>query len=94
MRTSVTCKESKLQLRLTKQQKEVMHQASKLKHMSLSQFVLENAYTAAQEVLGEQTHFILSEKQWDNFCKALDAPARPIKKLRNLLTEESVLDGR
>jgi uncharacterized protein (DUF1778 family) len=85
-------KESTLQLRLSKQQKETMTQASKLQNMSLSHFVLENAYTAAKEILAMQTHFVLSAQQWDEFCELLNAPPRKIPALRRLLNEKSVLD--
>ena len=92
MQSNRLYKESTLQLRLSKQQKEAMSQASKLRHMSLSHFVLENAYTAAQEILGEQNHFSLSPEQWDQFCEALDAPVRDIHTLKDLLNETSALD--
>ncbi len=85
-------KESTLQLRLSIQQKETLSLASKLRQVSLSQFVLENAYTAAQEIIGDQNHFVLSKDQWDQFCKVLDAPARKINSLNRLLNENGVLD--
>ena len=42
----------------------------------------------------DQTNFFLSKKDWEDFCKALDAPLRDIPALRKLLTEPGVFDER
>jgi len=90
MQPSRQYKESTLQLRLSNQQKEALSLASKLRQVSLSQFVLENAYTAAQEIIGDQNHFVLPKDQWNQFCEVLDAPPKKIKSLQRLLNEDSV----
>jgi predicted DNA-binding antitoxin AbrB/MazE fold protein len=41
----------------------------------------------------DRTQFVLSEERWQEFCEALDAPARKIPALKKLLTEPSVFDG-
>jgi uncharacterized protein (DUF1778 family) len=86
-------KATKVQLRLRPDQKAVLARAAALRHTSLSNFMLENAYAAAQQVLAEQTDIVLSPAEWRAFCQALDAPPRPIPALRKLLTESSVFDG-
>jgi uncharacterized protein (DUF1778 family) len=87
-------KEERLNIRASARQKEVIAKAARIEEKSISEFVLENAYQAAQEVLAEQTHFNLPEGQWEVFCAALDAPPKPIPALKALLTEPGVFDER
>jgi uncharacterized protein (DUF1778 family) len=86
-------KATKVQLRLRPDQKAVLARAAELRQTSLSNFMLENAYAAAQQVLAEQIDIVMSPAEWRAFCQALDAPPRPIPALRKLLTEASVFDG-
>jgi uncharacterized protein (DUF1778 family) len=86
-------KESKVQLRLRPAQKEVIAQAAQLKQTTLTSFMVEHAYSAAQEVLADQVHFTLSPERWEAFCAALDAPPKEIPALRRLLTEKNIIDA-
>jgi uncharacterized protein (DUF1778 family) len=43
-------------------------------------------------MLADQTHFVLSAKDWRAFTEALDQPARHLPRLEKLLQEPSVLD--
>jgi len=86
-------KTTKVQLRLRPDQKAVLAQAAKLRQTSLSNFMLEHAYAAAQQVLAEQVDIVMPPAEWEAFCKALDAPPRPIPALQKLLREASVFDG-
>src|SRR6266849_1859334 len=88
-----TLKATKVQLRLRADQKAVLARAAQLRRTSLSNFMLEHAYEAAQQVLAEQVDVVMPPAEWDAFCKALDAPLRPIPALKKLLTETSVFDG-
>ncbi len=85
-------KEERIYLRISSDQKEVLERAAQAKHTSLTNFVLENSYGAAQKILTEQTHFYLTEEEWQTFCNALDAPPKEIPALRKLLTRPSILD--
>ena len=86
-------KATKVQLRLRPDQKAVLARAAQLRRTSLSNFMLEHAYEAAQQVLAEQVDIIMPPAEWQAFCKALDAPPRPIPALKKLLTEASIFDG-
>src|SRR5271155_804774 len=90
---SSTLKATKVQLRLRPDQKTVLARAAELRQTSLSNFMLEHAYEAAQQVLAEQVDIVMPPAEWDAFCKALDAPPRQIPALKKLLTEASVFDG-
>ncbi len=85
-------KESKVQLRLRPTQKEVIARAAQIKQTSLTSFMVEHAFSAAQQVIADQVHFALSPERWEAFCAALDMPPKEIPALRKLLTEPSIFD--
>jgi uncharacterized protein (DUF1778 family) len=93
-RPKSTLKATKVQLRLRPAQKAVLARAAELRQTTLSNFMLEHAYEAAQQVIAEQVDIVMTPSEWDAFCKALDAPPRSIPKLKKLLTEPSVFDGK
>jgi uncharacterized protein (DUF1778 family) len=86
-------KESKVQLRLRPGQKDLIARAAQIKQTTLTHFMVEHAFNAAQEVLADQVHFSLSPDRWDSFCAALDAPPKVIPALRKLLKKPSVFDN-
>jgi uncharacterized protein (DUF1778 family) len=92
-KTPSSLKATKVQLRLRADQKAVLARAAQLRRTSLSNFMLEHAYDAARQVLAEQVDIVMSPAEWQAFCKALDAPPRPIPALVKLLTQPSVFDG-
>lgn len=85
-------KDTKVQLRMRPLQKDVIARAAELKQTTMTTFMVEQAFQAAQQILADQTHFYLSPEKWDAFCAALDAPPRDLPKLRRLLREPSVFD--
>ena len=92
-KTQSSLKASKIQLRLRPAQKAVLARAAQLRQTSLSNFMLQHAYEAAQQVLAEQVDIVMPAAEWRAFCKALDEPPRSIPALKKLLTEASVFDG-
>jgi uncharacterized protein (DUF1778 family) len=94
LKTSSSPKATKVQLRLRPAQKAAIVRAAELRHTSLSKFMLDHAYEAAQQVLAEQVDIVMPPAEWDAFCKALDAPPRSIPALKRLLTQAGVFDGK
>jgi uncharacterized protein (DUF1778 family) len=92
-RPKASLKATKVQLRLRPAEKAVIARAAALRRTTLSQFLLENAYQAAQQVLADQVQFTLPAGRWKAFCQALDGPPRAIPALRDLLTDKGVFDG-
>lgn len=90
---SVTKKETRLSIRATPESKQLLERAAKKENKNLSDFVLENALSAAQAVVADDSSFSLDKKQWKKFVSALDAPPRNIAALRKLLTEPGVFDA-
>ncbi len=92
-RPAPAVKATRVQLRLRPAQKALLARAAQLRQTSLSNFMLEHACEAAQQVLAEQVDIVMPPAEWAAFCKALDAPPRRIPALKKLLTEASVFDG-
>ena|SRR5438067_1573451 len=93
-KTPSLVKGSKIQLRLRPLQKEVLARAAELRQTTLSNFMLEHACAAAQEVLAEQRDIVMNAPAWRAFCAALDEPPRKLPAVAKLLTQPSVFDGR
>jgi uncharacterized protein (DUF1778 family) len=82
----------KLDLRLTPEAKRVLNAAARASRRSVSEFVLESALARAEEALPDRQHFGLDAKNWQAFIAALDAPPRPLPRLKRLLSEPSVFE--
>lgn len=82
-------RDTKLDIRLTREAKARLNAAAELRHQSLSQFVLESALGRADETLAERMRFTLNAEQWIAFLTALDAPPRPLPRLERLFQEAS-----
>jgi len=85
-------KEERLFLRVTSSQKEILEKAAEIKQTSLTNFVLDNSFAVAQEILANQVRFVLTEEQWKKFNEALEAPPKEIPALKNLFSKESVFN--
>ena len=92
VRHSTAKRECKVQLRMRALHRDVIGRAAELKQTTLTNFMVEQAFQAAQQILADQAHFYLSPEKWDEFCAALDAPPQDLPELRKLLTEPSVFD--
>lgn len=86
-------KEERFHIRATAHQKQLIARAAEKENRSFSDFVLENALSAAEAVI-DDANFMLDKDRWNAFCAALDVPPRSLPALRKLLTGESVFDGK
>jgi len=82
----------KLDLRLTPEAKRMLSAAAEASRRSVSEFVLESALARAQEALPDRQHFGLDAAKWEAFLAALEAPPRPLPRLKRLLAEPSVFE--
>jgi len=85
-------KTTRLNLRASVAQKHILEEAARLKQTSVTEFVLQKACEAAQEILAEEGRIRLSKQDWDAFRRALDSPTRRIPSLNKLLTAQGVFD--
>jgi uncharacterized protein (DUF1778 family) len=86
-------KQTRLNIRASEQDKDLIERAANALEMSVSEFVLQRAVAEAQAILADRTQFRLSPRQWREFCQALDAPPRPLPELQKLLNTPGVFDG-
>jgi len=83
-------KTTRLNLRASIAQKHILEEAARLKQTSVTEFVLQKACEAAQEILAEEGRIRLSKQDWDAFRRALDASPRRIPSLKKLLNSQGV----
>lgn len=93
-RSASSIKESRLSIRVDAQRKAVIARAAKRHGHSISDFVLDNAYQMATELLADEGTISLSKKQVAHIFEVLDHPTtKSVAAVRKLLTERSILDG-
>jgi uncharacterized protein (DUF1778 family) len=92
MATALVSKECRLNLRTTKQKREVIESAASVSGQNLTEFVVTSAYTRAEQVLADQRHFELSPEKWNAFTAALDRATNPPARLASLMSEPSILE--
>ena len=87
-------KQEKFNLRWSAEQEQTIRRAAEAKQKSVSAFILDHAYEAAQQVLQEQDryHFSLTEEQWKEFCAALDATPKRLPALHKLMNTPGVFE--
>jgi uncharacterized protein (DUF1778 family) len=87
-------RESRLSIRVDARRKAIIARAAKQNGDTLSDFVLENAYQVATELLADEEAISLSRKQLAHLFETLDRPpAKSVAAVRKLLSERSILDG-
>lgn len=86
-------RETRISVRIKPAEQALIARAARIRQMTLSDFVLENALRAARQLVAEEKHFEMTPKQFRRFCRALDAPpAKNLRAMQRLLNEPSVLD--
>jgi uncharacterized protein (DUF1778 family) len=85
---------ARVNLRVAPSLKRLLQRGAAVKNQSLTDFIVAASRDAAETVLAEQTQFVLSPERWAAFAAALDAPARDLSALRQLLAETSVFESR
>lgn len=85
MATTTATRSEKLDLRLSREAKRTLHAAAAAQNRSVSEFVLESALAKAAETLPDRQRFALDAEDWKAFQAALDAPPRPLPRLKRLL---------
>jgi len=88
-----TTRSEKLDLRLTRNAESALQAAAAASHRSVSEFVLESALARADEALADRRTFGLNATRWRAFLAALDAPPRPLPRLKQLLKEPGFFDA-
>jgi uncharacterized protein (DUF1778 family) len=89
---STNPKSERLAVRVSREQRALLVDASRAQETTVTEFVLSAATRAAQDVLADRRRFVLDEPEWAAFVAALDRAPRELPRLRSLLSSPSVLD--
>jgi uncharacterized protein (DUF1778 family) len=84
-------RETRLNLRATARQDTLIRLAAQATSKTVTEFVLDSASVAAEQVLADRRWFMLDESSWTAFQDLLERPAVVKPRLAKLLSEESDL---
>jgi len=92
--TSDETRTKRIHLRATPKQERLIKVAARRKGINVTDFILGSACEKAEQTLADQSHFVLNEKQWGLFMKALDAPPRVIPEIKKLFSAPPIAESR
>jgi uncharacterized protein (DUF1778 family) len=87
-------KNERLNIRASRAEKAVLEEAANLSHMGVSRFMLQAALQSAEEVLADQSRFVVPTDRWQDFVALLDRPARVIPALSDAASKPSPFTDR
>ena len=85
---------ARLGLRATPEQETVLRRAAEVAHKSLTDFILDAAYQAAEQTLLDQRLFMVSGSQYQALLDMLDRPESDNSGLAHLFSRQSVWAGK
>ncbi len=86
-------KDDIIQIRASAETKAILNRAAALRGQKLSEFMLESARRQAEEALLDQRVFFLEPQAYDAFLALLDAPAKPVPHLAELMRRKAPWDA-
>lgn len=85
-------KTERIDVRTSPSVKQLLQEAARACHKSVSEFLLDAGVAAAMQTLTERRQFVLDEARWQEFQEALDRPVQSKPRLKKLLNERGVLE--
>lgn len=85
---------ARLGLRATPEQETVLRRAAEVAHKSLTDFILDAAYQAAEQTLLDQRLFMVSGSQYQALLDMLDRPESDNSGLSHLFSRQPVWAGK
>ena len=89
---SIERRTEKLDFRVSPSAKAKLQAAALIAKCSVSDFIMASAIARAEDTLADRTVFRLDLKTWEAFQSALDAPPRPMPRMKALLTEQGFFE--
>jgi uncharacterized protein (DUF1778 family) len=80
---------ARLGLRATPQQEAVLRRAAEVSNKSMTDFILDSAYQAAEQTLLDQRLFLVTGSQSQALLSLLDRPARDNPGLKDLFSRRA-----
>lgn len=87
---TLTARTARLGLRATPQQEAVLRRAAEVAHKSLTDFILDAAYQAAEQALLDQRLIMVSGSQYQAILEMLDRPESDNPGLADLFSRRPV----
>jgi uncharacterized protein (DUF1778 family) len=84
-------RETRLNLRASARQDTLIRLAAHATDKTVTDFILDSASNAAEQVLADRRWFMLDDSAWTAFADLLERPAVIKPRLAELLAEESIL---
>lgn len=78
-------KQERIDLRTTKEVKDLLIRAATLSRVSISSFLLEAACERAKHVIAKEESLILSDYERDRFLELLESPQKPNPRLKKAM---------
>lgn len=88
MAANRTADSARINLRTSPEAKALIERAAALMGTTVSAFMLQNAYEAAQRLIAEWEVITLSDRDRDAFLAALENPPEPNEALKRLMRQE------
>jgi uncharacterized protein (DUF1778 family) len=92
--TSSSTRSSRLGLRATPEQEQLLRRAAEVSRKSLTDFILDSASTAAEHALLDQRLVLVSGEHYDAILALLDEPARSNQGLEELFARATPWEAR
>lgn len=89
---STATRSARLGLRATPRQEAVLRRAAEISNKSMTEFILDSAYQAAEQTLLDQRLFLVTGKQSRALMALLDRPARDNQGLKDLFSRRAPWD--
>jgi len=86
---SVATRSARFGLRATPQQEIVLRRAAEVSNKSMTDFILDSAYKAAEQTLLDQRLFLVTSSQAQALLSLLDRPERDNPGLKDLLSRRA-----
>ena len=84
-------KSERIDVRVSGPVKQLLQEAARVDHKSVSEFLLDAGMNAANQTLADRVRFELSTEKWLEFQAAVDQPVRAKPRLHNLLRQPGLL---
>ena len=91
MTAVATSKSERIDVRASLPVKLLLQEAARTAHKNVSEFMLDAAIVAANQMLADRQRFELPAQQWEAFEAALNQPVSVKPKLKKLLSEPGLL---
>ena len=86
-------KNERLEMRLTREQKDLIERAARIKGLDVTSFAVPTVLEAAREIVGPQSVTVLSDRDYKKFLQILDAHEEPAPKLKAAVKRLKKLRG-